>query len=217
MMNAEVQQPLVKRRASGRPRRESTPKAVLGPGDWIDAALAVLATDTVDAVRVDVLAKRMNVTRGSFYWHFADRDDLLERMLEQWRKVTTERVIERFSSGSASPVAMLKGLLALPYHGRTAAHASAVEMAIREWARRHEAARAVLAEVDNQRLGYIAQCFSALGWGISDARHRAEVFYVNLIGQSILGTRLTESQIAERLQLLEQLFIGSPDAAKPGA
>ncbi len=213
-MNAEAQSPSARGRTSARTKRGAAPKAVLGPGDWINAALTVLATETIDAVRVDVLAKRMNVTRGSFYWHFEDRDDLLGRLLEHWRKTTTERVIERFTLGSNSPGEMLKGLLALPYHGRTAAHASSVEMAIREWARRHEAARLVVAEVDNQRLGYIAQCFTALGCSLSEARHRADIFYATLIGQSILGTQILESQIEERLRMLGQLFVDSATGPK---
>ena len=57
------------------------PRSQLTPEDWIRAARNLLVSRSVDAVRVEVLAKEMSVTRGSFYWHFKDRDDLLHRML----------------------------------------------------------------------------------------------------------------------------------------
>ena len=57
----------------------------LTPEAWIDAATEVLVDRGIDHVRVDVLATQLGVTRGSFYWHFRDREDLLRRVLEAWR------------------------------------------------------------------------------------------------------------------------------------
>src|ERR1700739_4772478 len=61
------------------------PKAApLQRADWIRAAFARLALDGIDAVRVEVLARDLHVSKGSFYWHFRDRDELAGAMLEQW-------------------------------------------------------------------------------------------------------------------------------------
>src|SRR5690606_23931217 len=71
-------------------------RAQLSPGDWVEAALEVLVDKSIDSVRVDVLAKGLNVTRGSFYWHFKDRDALLRQLLTTWRNTMTEQLIDRF-------------------------------------------------------------------------------------------------------------------------
>ena len=51
---------------------------------WIEAALEALADGGVEAVRVEPLAKALDVTKGSFYWHFADRRALIDAMLTSW-------------------------------------------------------------------------------------------------------------------------------------
>jgi AcrR family transcriptional regulator len=196
-----------RQRAARRVKAPAPPKVVLGPGDWIAAALELLVTDNIDAIRVDVLAKRIGVTRGSFYWHFADREDLLTRLLDHWRNTTTEGVIARFNREGIEPAEMLRSLLNLPYHGKTAAQASSIEMALREWSRRDETARMILTEVDNQRLGYIAQCFSAMGCNITQARLRAAVLYSQMISESLLHHVLPASQNPERLAFLGAALI----------
>ncbi|HVK21386.1 MAG TPA: TetR/AcrR family transcriptional regulator [Actinokineospora sp.] len=71
------------------------PKPRLTRTDWITAALTALAEGGVSAVAVDPLAKRLDVTRGSFYWHFKSRDDLLLSALEWWEQEGTASVIDR--------------------------------------------------------------------------------------------------------------------------
>lgn len=173
------------------------------PESWIDAAKSVLIDHGVDAVRVDVLAKQLDVTRGSFYWHFKNREDLLHRLLKSWRDHATEQVISRFEGTSATPVELIRELLELPFHGRTAAEASSTELAIRAWARRDPMARQVVDEVDAQRLSYIAQCFSALGHGFAEARARAFALYAYELAESLLHNQGTTGQKAERKAFLE--------------
>src|SRR5882672_4359513 len=62
---------------------------------WIEAGLRALAAGGPDAVRIEPLAKALGVTRGGFYWHFADRDALLREMLDTWERAATDEVIER--------------------------------------------------------------------------------------------------------------------------
>jgi AcrR family transcriptional regulator len=189
------------------PGLPSRGRTQLSPQDWIDAALAQLVDHTIDAVRVDVLARRMKVTRGSFYWHFTDRDDLLKRLLECWRRTTTEQVIARFQGHGRDPAVVLRELLQLPAHGRTAAQASSVELAIREWARRDPTAREVLEEVDTRRLSYFAECFMALGHSDDEARHRAFVLYGCIISDSLLTSGGGEAQREARLACVHGLLV----------
>ena len=100
-----------------------TVRSTLTPEAWIAAATDVLVDQGIDAVRVDVLAKAMEVTRGSFYWHFKDREALLVAVLNAWRDGATEQVIRRFEGQIADPKALIGELISLPFRGRSAERA----------------------------------------------------------------------------------------------
>ncbi len=186
-------------------------KIQLTPADWIKAATEVLVDKSIDAVRVDVLAKGMKVTRGSFYWHFADREDLLHQLLKSWRDATTEQIINRFEHSGVDAAALLRELSSLPFHGKAAAHSASIELAIRAWARRDDMARQVVDEVDAKRLSYISQCFVALGFGFQEAAMRAFMLYSYMISESLLRGQGTESQREQRREFVERLLVTTPD------
>ena len=188
------------------PRRPpAAARGALTPAHWIDAATAVLVDRGIDHVRVDVLAKALEVTRGSFYWHFKDREALLTAVLKAWRDAATEQVIGRFEGQQADPQALIGELISLPFRGRAAQRAARVELAIRAWARRDALARQAVDEVDARRLSYIAQCFSALGFPIAEARARAFILYAYEVAESILAQQGTAAQKKERAALLQRL------------
>lgn len=182
-------------------------KVLLTPEDWIAAAAELFLDQSVDAVRVDVLAKKLNVTRGSFYWHFKDRNELLARMLTSWRDAATAQVIQRFEKSGAAPTDLVHELLSLPFRGAAAIHSASIELGIRAWARRDAMARQVVDEVDAQRLSYIAQCFSALGFSIADARRRAFMLYSYMITESLLRGQGTPAQQAERREFMQRTLL----------
>jgi AcrR family transcriptional regulator len=67
----------------------------LSRGDWLKAARLALLTGGVEAVRVEKLARALNVTKGSFYWHFKGREELLEALLREWEKELAHDIIPR--------------------------------------------------------------------------------------------------------------------------
>jgi AcrR family transcriptional regulator len=178
-----------------------------GPDDWIRAAQGVLENRGIDAVRVELLAKDMGVTKGSFYWHFKDRDDLLHRMLTAWRDEATEQIIFRFESRGTSARELIRELLSLPFRGAPAKEAASIELAIRAWARRDESARGVLDEVDAKRLTYITQCFQALRFNDSEARSRAFALYSYVLSESLLSYQGTKKQKDDRRAFMERLLM----------
>jgi AcrR family transcriptional regulator len=193
-------------------RAESVAAPVNGRGNltpevWIDSALAMLVDGGIDLVRVDVIAKKLQVTRGSFYWHFRDRDDLLSRVLDTWRNAATEQIIERFDRKRGEPKELIKELLSLPFRGQAAHRAARVELAIRDWARRDPMARHAVDDVDSRRISYIAQCFSALGFDLLEARSRAFLLYACEVAESLLFNQGTSSQKTERSRLAERLLL----------
>jgi AcrR family transcriptional regulator len=174
---------------------------------WIAAATAVLEFDSVDAIRVDVLARQLQVTRGSFYWHFKDREDLLRAVLQAWRATTTENLTRRLEGASSDPREQLRDVLSLPHRGRSAARVARIELAIRAWARRDDMARLAVDEADASRLGYIAQIFSSLGLGPVEARQRAVLAYSLDVACSMFGAVGAASR-PEELQAYAERLLG---------
>jgi AcrR family transcriptional regulator len=152
-------------------------RAQLSAQDWTDAALRALADGGVAAVRVDVLARGLGVTRGSFYWHFADRDALLRAALEQWERTVTAQVIERMEN-VADPLARFEQLV------RAAFGAEAIpglQPAIMAHAS-HPVVEPVLRRVTARRIDFIAEIYQDLGLTPTAARRRAIICYATYLG-----------------------------------
>lgn len=123
---------------------------------WIDAGLRALSAGGPGAVRVEPLARQLGVSKGGFYWHFADRDALLAAMLDTWEQTVIDDVIDRVEGDGGDARARLRRLFAL-----AASRPDIVdtELAIRDWARRDEAAAQRLQRVDERRIGYLRSRF----------------------------------------------------------
>lgn len=181
-------------------------KGVLTPEDWLRVAADVLVDKSIDGVRVEVLARMLKVTRGSFYWHFVDRNDLLERLLHAWRQQQTEQVIAANLRQGVSGHGVIHELAGLPMRGIKAQRGGAIELAIRAWARRDAMARGVVDQVDQVRLDYIAQCFRDLGFCPRTARHRGFLLYAYMQSESIFRSLGDEEERAARRAYVETLL-----------
>jgi AcrR family transcriptional regulator len=188
-------------------RPAAAERTSLTPEDWLAAATERLVHHGADSIRIDVLAKEMGASRGSFYWHFKDRDALLQRVLTAWRDQATEQLIDRFEREHTEPRELLRSLLSLPFRGKAARRAANIELAIRAWARSDTMARHAVDDVDSRRIAYIAQVFSALGFPIREARARAFALYAYEVAESLLFAQGTDAQKAERSQMLERLLL----------
>jgi AcrR family transcriptional regulator len=152
-------------------------RAHLSPQDWTNAALRALADGGVAAVRVDVLARDLGVSRGSFYWHFADRDALLRAALEQWEQAVTAQVIDRMKD-VGNPLARFEQLVRVAFGAEAIpglqpailAHAS------------HPVVEPVLRRVTARRISFIAEIYQDLGLTPAAARRRAVICYATYLG-----------------------------------
>lgn len=179
----------------------------LTPEDWVQAARELLISRSIDAVRVDVLAKALGVSRGSFYWHFTDRDDLLNRVLLSWQEEQTEQIIARYRKQGVQAQALIHELVELPFHGRAAMKGSSTELAIRAWARRDETARRVVDAVDAKRLAYIEECFANLGFAAPEAKSRAFLLYCYMQSESLFRNQGSAEEKAQRRQFVAEVLL----------
>ncbi len=182
---------------------------------WIQAATEVLVDQGIDHVRVDLLSRQLGVTRGSFYWHFRDREALLRSVLQAWRETATEQLTRRLEQSHSQPHEQLRELLSLPFRGRAAVRAARIELAIRAWARRDEMARHAVDEADAMRIGYIAQVFSSFGFGVVPARTRAYLLYGYLVSESLMPNQGSALQKRQRCELLQELLTLQASAPAP--
>jgi AcrR family transcriptional regulator len=168
---------------------------------WVEHGLRVLAAGGPDAVRIEPLAQALGVTRGGFYWHFADRRALLEEMLDTWERATTEEVIERLQREGGGARAKLRRLFAL-----TSPSVVMTDLAIRDWARRDQSVAERLRRVDNRRMEGLRSLFGAFCSDPDDIEARCMLCFSLLIGNHFIAADHGERSRAYVLELsLRQL------------
>ena len=158
--------------------------------DWAQAALDLIAEQGVAAVAVEPLARRLGVTKGSFYWHFPSRDALLQAALERWEKVEQETV---FGSLEAvpDPRERLRALFHLVAHEATS-HVIYSELLK---ALDHPVVRPVIERVSARRLEYLTASFRQAGLNRADAQHRARLAYAAYVGFLQLNLQMQQPRL----------------------
>jgi AcrR family transcriptional regulator len=154
----------------------------LTPAEWVNAGLKALAKSGFTALKADTLAKTLGVSRGSFYWHFADVEAYHRAVLDAWEKCATGDIIAAVEAEGGSAQARLHALAAIVF-----AQEGALERQVRAWAAHSPTAAAVQDRVDARRLGYTADLFGAAGFSSAGAALRAGFLYRALIGQFAMG------------------------------
>ncbi|WAX92861.1 TetR/AcrR family transcriptional regulator [Aminobacter sp. NyZ550] len=150
--------------------------------DWLRAAVAALAEGGVEAVKVERLAKSLGVSKGSFYWHFKDRPQLLAAILDFWDADFTQQLIND-AAALATPKERLRHLaqdaLERTVYGIDSARA---EAAIQSWAATDTQVAERLRAVDTARLAYLERELATAGLEPDKARARAKMLYLALLG-----------------------------------
>jgi AcrR family transcriptional regulator len=152
---------------------------------WIEEGLDALAAGGPDAVRVETLARTLGVTKGGFYGYFADRNALLDELLDAWERTSVDDVIARVEADGGDAPAKLQRLSRLA--GARRGRALRIDLAVRDWARRDPRVARRLKRVDNRRMGYLRTLFEPLAEDADDVEVRALLFYALWIGSHFIG------------------------------
>ncbi|MEV8510403.1 TetR/AcrR family transcriptional regulator [Actinoplanes sp. NPDC051475] len=150
--------------------------------DWTAAALEAMAGGGLAAVAVEPLAARLGATKGSFYWHFADRDALIEAAVLRWEREHTDAVIT-FVDAEPDPLARLRLLIGAVLGSTTQQPEGNIELAMLATAA-HPYVAPVLTRVTERRVAYTAGLFSALGWPPEQARRRGLLAVTAYVGHA---------------------------------
>jgi AcrR family transcriptional regulator len=152
----------------------------LSPRDWIDAALAAVAESGLAGVAVEPLAQRLKTSKGSFYWHFENRDALLVAALAHWEEQYTAAVTAENTKTASDPVHRLRLLIR---RVTALAETDSVYVALIATAD-HPAVAPVLTRITERRLEYTAALFRDIGFPAREARHRALLAYSAHLGHT---------------------------------
>jgi AcrR family transcriptional regulator len=170
--------------------------------DWIEAASAALARSGLAGVSVEALARKLGVTKGSFYWHFTDQPTLLVAILAHWAEHGTRDIIATVEAAGGAPAERIRRLWDV-----VSGPELRPELAIRDWARRDRRAAAAVAAVDNERMGYVRSLFRGHGCAARDAEARSLLLYSLLVGvYFIRADHGRRSSAAVRSDALESLL-----------
>lgn len=170
----------------------STPtrNARLSADDWAQAALDLIAEQGVSAVAVEPLARRLGVTKGSFYWHFPSRDALLQAALERWEAVEQESIFGSLEQ-VADPRERLRALFQLVGH-EVKPHIIYSELLK---ALDHPSVQPVIDRISQRRLEYLVAMFRQAGLQRTDATHRARLTYAAYVGFLQLSLQLQQPRM----------------------
>lgn len=162
--------------------------------DWVKAGLEALAKTDFTALKAGPLSKGLGVSRGSFYWHFSDVGAFHAAVLQRWREVAYDNVIQEIH-GTAGR--RLEALLDRAFRAETR-----LERAMRSWATADPRARAMVEAVDARRLVHIEKLLMEAGVAPAIAPTRARLVYWTYLGFILASARLDE---ADRRRLLDEL------------
>lgn len=168
-----------------RQRAKDSARTQLGPESWVETAIDVLAREGIAGLRVEVLAKRCGVTKGSFYWHFKDRQALLDAVLERWR---AGRIRDIEKTTAVQPGKEREQLhFAIEVYGASRNRKGmSIELAVRDWARHDPRAATVVESVDLYRLECTRRLFVAGGMSDAEAKSRSLLLYACVFGLSLM-------------------------------
>lgn len=152
---------------------------------WVSAAIEILATEGLAGLRVEVLAKRLKVTKGSFYWHFQDKRDLLVAVLIEWRDGRIHDILKQTRAQPGEELRQIHHVIDV-YSASRNRRGMMIELAVRDWARRDAEAAAIVSEVDDIRLRCARQLFLACGVPLAEASSRSMLLYAYVFGASLM-------------------------------
>lgn len=151
--------------------------------DWLQAAFNAVVDGGVDKLKILTLAETLGVTRGSFYWHFADHAELLQATLQGWKDQEIQRLLRIEAQQTQDPLADMHMLLeeALAHSGDELENMR-FELAVRGLGRRDALVAALLIEVDQARTQLFVRHFSRLFHDPQKATDLAALFYLTIVG-----------------------------------
>lgn len=147
---------------------------------WLDAAYEILIESGVEAVKVMPLAKALDMSRTSFYWHFEDRDMLLEAIINRWEKKNTRNLVQRTEAYADTITEAMFNLFDCWLDSEL--FDSRLDLAIRNWARNDKKLKKRLDKADATRVAAVEAVFLRFGYSKIQAETRSHAIIYTQVG-----------------------------------
>lgn len=174
--------------------------------DWLRLALDTLIRDGIDRVKIQIMAKQLNVSRSSFYWFFKSPQDLNDQMLDYWLTKNTGPIIQRALRPAQTITEAI--LNVFECWANEELFDPRLDIAVRLWARRDPAVLSVVTSADQQRLDALTGMFTRHHYPPDEALVRARVLYFTQVGQYTLDIREDMALRFSRTRAFVQSFCG---------
>jgi AcrR family transcriptional regulator len=148
--------------------------------DWIEAAREVLIKEGIERVKIEPLAERLKVSRGSFYWHFVDHQALLDALLMLWEETALEPMRAVSTEPDLTAAQRYEKFMRVWVQGEP--YCPIFDLSIRRWAMVSAEVSSVVRRVDDARIGLLTDIFSDMGHAADEAFIRARITYFHQIG-----------------------------------
>ncbi len=168
---------------------------------WLQQALDILAEDP-EHLRIDELADRLGVSKGSFYWHFENRSEFILAMAEYWRDRLTIEPINDLSLVGGSAEDRLYALMRKITENRLGHY----DLAVRAWARHEPSIMSVIRDVDRARMRELNELFLEIGFDEEEARMRARLFVVCHSFDEALSLQLNRKEALKQIDTRHAFF-----------
>ncbi len=173
--------------------------------NWIDFALQKLSNEGIDKVNIAALARDLSVTKGSFYWHFKNRDDLLQSMLARWEKIGSDVVFKEVDRIGGDAKRRLKHMSDIIF--KRYGEQLKVELALRDWGRKDPKIWQKIAREDERRMDYMQRLFAEIYDDPKVAEAKAWLLFSLYVGELIIAAPKKEQSREDLLwACLESLF-----------
>ena len=176
------------------------------PDVWLSAAYEALLETGVDSVKIQPLAKKLKLSRASFYWFFQDREQLLDGLLTRWREKNTETLLKRANAYADSLAEAILNVCDCWFDSEL--FDSKFEFAIRSWAIQSTEIQAEVQKADQARLKALTEMFLRFGTPELDADVRARAIYLIQIGYISMQTRENKLLRMKRMPRYLALYTG---------
>ena len=169
---------------------------------WIKGAFDTLYEEGVDQIRIERLAKKLKVTKGSFYWHFKDRSELLDALIEYWELKMTKTVVEDAAMFHGDPVQRIFSTLRYIITNEKTKY----DPVVRAWANHDPKVKQYVEKVDKLRLSFLIEMFIGAGFDTEESEIRARMMYYYVLGEAYVTKKESRLVRLKRIERKAEIF-----------
>ncbi len=173
---------------------------------WLVKALELLELKGFEAVKIERLAKLLGTSRSGFYWHFKNRQDLLQHLLDYWTHEYTSILIDDLEIKKLGADKRLLTAMKTIKNEKLTKY----DLAMNAWAKADPRVHEAVKKVMKMRLDFSRKIFVELGFDGDELEMRAQLFTCYHSWEELTFSDDDEEQYLKLQKLRHEMFINYP-------